>query len=154
MLHYMRHDLPAVLNSDLVVVLPGWQKSTGARLEVYVAEKCGIPVFRYPDMAPARHPSSRRFHAILDEWGALHDRKQADYGTDSDPFANVRASEDFSVPGWVGGMIRANDKMKRLQTFARKGSLENEPVVDSFDDLGVYSAICRVLYEENDRRPL
>lgn len=101
-----------------------------------------------------RHPSSQRFHDILDDWKAVHDRKQADYGKTDDPFANVRASVDFGVPGWIGAVIRANDKMRRLQKAATdylqtgQITMENESVVDSFDDLGVYMAISKVLFEE------
>jgi hypothetical protein len=95
-----------------------------------------------------RHPSSQRFHAILRELGALHDRKQRDYGTDDDPFANVRASREFGVPPWVGALVRGNDKMTRLKSFIRRGSLANEPVEDSLRDLAVYAVIALVLWEE------
>lgn len=146
---YMARDLPVVCGVDAVVVLPGWQQSRGAQLETLVAEGVGLPVLRYPDLAPARHPSSQKFHAILRALGALHDRKQADYGTDGDPFANVRASEAWGIPAWVGCMVRASDKVKRLQTQAVKGSLANEAATDSFDDLAVYAVIGRVLFEEH-----
>lgn len=44
MVHYMKRDLPAVLDADFVAVLPGWERSQGASLEVHVARTCGIPV--------------------------------------------------------------------------------------------------------------
>ena len=88
------------------------------------------------------------FHALLKQIGVLHDAKQVDYGRAGDPFANVRASEDFGVPAWVGCMIRANDKMRRIQTFAQTHTLKNEPVTDSLMDLAVYSLIALVLYQE------
>ena len=69
----------------------------------------------------------------------MHDRKQRDYGRGDDPFANVRASEEWGVPGWFGAMIRLNDKVRRLQALARNGTLHNEPAYDSFLD------ICRLL---------
>ena len=98
--------------------------------------------------APARHPNSARFHALLAEAAALHDRKQADYGAGDDPFANVRASEDWGIPGWVGAMVRLSDKVRRLQSLAGKGHLVNEAAVDSFMDIAVYALIARVLYEQ------
>lgn len=95
-----------------------------------------------------QHSGSARFHAILAELGALHDKKQQDYGTTNDPFANVRGSEEWGVEPWVGALIRATDKMRRLQKFARVGKLANEAVEDSFRDLSVYAIIALILYEE------
>jgi len=43
--YYMRLDLPAVLDADAVAVLEGWERSTGAKLEIYVAQACGMPVY-------------------------------------------------------------------------------------------------------------
>lgn len=41
---YIRRDLPHVLRSDILCLLPGWQNSRGARLEVHVAKSIGIPL--------------------------------------------------------------------------------------------------------------
>lgn len=57
MRHYMKRDLPAVLNADMVCVLPGWEKSQGAQLEVHVARACGIPVYNAHDLSSV--PSAR-----------------------------------------------------------------------------------------------
>jgi len=59
--------------------------------------------------------NENNFPAVLDEMRELHDRKRQDYGTEVDGFANVRASEDFGIPGWLGSVMRANDKMSRLK---------------------------------------
>ena len=99
-----------------------------------------------------RHPSSQRFHDLLKELGELHDRKQADYGLPHDPFYNVRSTEDWGAPAWVGAMIRASDKMRRLQTLARVGALANEPAEDSFKDIAVHTIIGLVLYQEQYAR--
>lgn len=97
---------------------------------------------------PERHPNSARFHELLGDAAELHDKKQADYGKDDDPFANVRASSDWGVPAWIGAMVRLTDKVKRLQSLALKGELQNESALDSFDDIAVYALIARVLYEQ------
>jgi hypothetical protein len=91
---------------------------------------------------------SAEFHEELKALGTLHDKKQQDYGTDGDPFANVRAAEDFGVPAWLGCLIRMNDKMTRLKNFAKKRELANESVEDSLRDLAVYSLIALLLYRE------
>lgn len=92
--------------------------------------------------------TTAEFNKILDDIQAMHTRKSTDYGSEGDPLANIRAAKDFGVPAWVGCMIRANDKMKRIQSFAKKGSLANESVEDSLLDLAVYAIIGLVLYRE------
>lgn len=42
---YLRSDLYQLLSADAVLAIPGWQYSTGSRLEVNVAMECGIPVY-------------------------------------------------------------------------------------------------------------
>jgi hypothetical protein len=82
--------------------------------------------------------------------------KQSDYGAEEDPFANIRASEQFGVPAWVGAIIRGNDKMRRITKAVKqalageKVSLSNEGLEDSFDDLAVYSLIAKILYRETE----
>ena len=94
---------------------------------------------------PAGDP---RFHALLKQIGELHDKKQQDYGSNADAFANVRASEEWGVSPWIGAMIRATDKVRRLQSFSVKGTLANEGVEDSLMDLAVYALISLVLFRE------
>jgi len=92
------------------------------------------------------------FEQVLAEMKELHDRKRSDYGRKEDPFANVRASEDFGVEGWVGALIRANDKMRRLQSAAKGSTLRNEGIEDSLIDMAVYSVIALTIYREKKRR--
>lgn len=89
-----------------------------------------------------------RFHACLKEMGDLHDERQKGYGTKTDPFANVRASEGWGISPWMGAMIRGCDKIRRLQTFAQTGELAGERVEDAFLDLANYAVIALVLYRE------
>ncbi len=103
-------------------------------------------------MSVESHPNSRRFHELLTELGELHDRKQADYGRDDDPFANVRSTERWGMPAWIGAMMRANDKVHRLQSYALNGNLANEGVEDSLRDIAVYAVIALVLFEQDRDR--
>lgn len=98
-----------------------------------------------------RHPNSQRFHQLLAELGELHDKKQADYGRGDDPFANVRASEEWGVRPWIGAMIRLNDKVRRLQSLVANGRLSNESADDSLRDIAVYAIISLVLYEQETK---
>lgn len=91
------------------------------------------------------HPG---FHAVIEEVMAAHLSKGHDYGTADDTFANVRASEEFGVPAWQGVAIRMNDKMSRIKSFCRNGTLKHESIEDAFLDLCNYAAIALVLYRE------
>jgi hypothetical protein len=75
-----------------------------------------------------------------------------DYGTDEDTFANVREAHEWNVPDWVGVMIRACDKVRRLKTFRRTGKLKNEGVEDAFLDLSNYALIARALFLEEEQK--
>ena len=89
------------------------------------------------------------FSMILDELQELHDKKSADYGRTEDPYANVRASEDFGIDGWIGSLIRANDKMRRLQKAATGDILTNESIEDSLLDMAVYLIIALDLFRNS-----
>jgi len=93
------------------------------------------------------HPE---FYRILQELGDMHEKKGSDYGTGHDPLANVRASTDWGVPAWIGTLIRANDKVIRLQSAAKGSKLRNEGVEDSLIDLASYAIIALVLYREQN----
>lgn len=94
-----------------------------------------------------------QYLALLEEMKALHIRKATDYGRGGDPLANVRTATAFGVPNWVGVMIRANDKMHRIQSLLQNGSLKNESVEDSLMDLAAYCLIALVLRREDAENP-
>lgn len=100
------------------------------------------------EFKPKKSAGDPRFHELLKKIGDLHDLKQEDYGSDHDPFANVRASREWGVAPWVGALVRLNDKVHRLQRFACKGTLANESAEDSMLDIAVYALISYILYQE------
>lgn len=94
------------------------------------------------------HPE---FHRIVEEMRALHAKKAADYGLGTDVLANCRGSVDFGIPAWIGVVMRMNDKMTRLKSFAQKGSLQNESVEDSLLDTACYAILALILYREQSQ---
>jgi hypothetical protein len=94
------------------------------------------------------HPRSQRFMDALEELRALHLTKGADYGSSTDPFANITASIGWGVPAWQGAIMRGTDKVVRLQSFVRTGTLANEGVEDALQDLAAYALIALVLFRE------
>lgn len=145
---WMECDLLWVEVSDAVLRLPG--ESKGADMEVAKAHEMGIPVYNSIEELQAKPPSmgDERFHRLLREMAILHNKKSQDYSSKTDLFANCRASEEWHVPGWIGCLIRASDKVVRLKSFVAKGFLANEGVEDSLKDLAAYALIALILYRE------
>lgn len=48
---FMQHDMRALLDADVLVALDGADESKGARLEMMVAQACGIEIMRASDLA-------------------------------------------------------------------------------------------------------
>ena len=93
-------------------------------------------------------PMKEAWENVIDRLRVLRDRKGKDYGTMDDSIKNLRAAEEFGIPAWVGCVIRANDKMRRLQTFISQGRLSCEPADDALEDLVNYIVWAIVLREE------
>jgi|SRR5579875_3669374 len=47
---FMRRDIALMLQTDIIVALPGWEKSRGASIEIALGVKLGMNVFEYPDL--------------------------------------------------------------------------------------------------------
>ena len=98
--------------------------------------------------APDR-PGSLPFLELLEELRTLHLSKSQDYGSDSDPLANIRQGAEFvGIEPWRGCMVRVADKVQRLKTYCRTGRLVHEGVRDTLLDLAAYSLLAIVLFDE------
>jgi hypothetical protein len=97
------------------------------------------------------HDRDPGYSAVMAEIQAMHDAKQQDYGTDTDPWSNVRASEPYGIPAWVHASTLVDHKSKRIQAFVSKDRLENEGVRDSLIDRAVYAIAAVVLFDEGSR---
>ena len=92
---------------------------------------------------------SARFLDVLDRISKLHKNKSADYGSETDPLANIRSGAEFvGIEPWRGCMVRICDKMQRLKTFCRTGKLVHEGVEDTLMDLASYAIVAMVLFNE------
>jgi len=63
----IRRDLDAIMSVDGIVLLPGWEKSTGACAELGIANWRGIQVFFYPSMHPAASNFRQTAHKTIDQ---------------------------------------------------------------------------------------
>ena len=96
-----------------------------------------------------QQPGSLPFLELLEELRTLHVSKSQDYGSESDPLANIRQGAEFvGIEAWRGCMVRVADKVQRLKTFCRTGRLVHEGVRDTLLDLAAYSLLAIVLFDE------
>lgn len=99
---YMRTDISEILNCTQVRVLPGWENSVGARLEVAVALALGLPVARLDGTPSFEYQDKRDAVAALlglaiEEKGSIleeaqrlvHGHRGDDYGHPADDFAKT-----------------------------------------------------------------
>lgn len=91
---------------------------------------------------------SQDFRIVLDEMWKLHQKKSQDYGSQEDPYRNIRSGTNWGTDPWISAQIRLGDKTQRLQNYAQTGELSNEGAEDSLIDLAVYAVISLVLWRE------
>ena len=123
---YMWRDIPALMNSEAIAVLPGWHESRGASLEMWIAVDLDIPAFdcKLQDGAIALEPleelpnlrlpfivESRRagtqcggeYHDALSQaTGATGGSSASAYPQDTRDTGRQAASGTPSVPTYVG----------------------------------------------------
>jgi hypothetical protein len=96
-----------------------------------------------------QRPGSLPFLELLEELRQLHLSKSQDYGSESDPLANIRQGAEFvGIEPWRACLVRVADKVQRLKTFCRTGRLVHEGVRDTLLDLSAYSLLAIVLFDE------
>lgn len=98
------------------------------------------------------HPDSKRFFALLGSLGDMHLKKAKGYGAKDDPLHNLRATEALGISAWKGALIRLNDKLTRLNNYAKNTTLPYESVEDNFLDAAAYAILALVLFEESQRK--
>lgn len=112
----------------------------------YPLELAGLAKLNTGQGPPERYP---RFNELLKIMKTTHDKKGADYEGKGRPYENLRASEEWAIKPWIMAMMRVGEKLKRLQSYAQQGSLNNESAFDSLLDIAILSLIAYVLLEES-----
>lgn len=93
-----------------------------------------------------------KFAALLDEMAGLHDRKNADYANDGNPYSNFEqaaiVAEGFSgVDAVFAALIGV--KLARLRELTSAGKTpNNESIADTRTDLAMYAALWASYYRE------
>ena len=126
-------------------------KCIGYKLDQGDPEPCceGRKFYGHSLLKSDTHPTSQAFFDLLDQMKALHASKSRDYGSEHDPLANIRNGALFvGIEPWKGAMVRLSDKVTRLATFNRTGSLHHEGVEDNLLDLASYALLALLLYRE------
>jgi hypothetical protein len=70
-LGYMRMSIAQIANSDALVMLPGWQRSRGARVEFILAKLIGLFVYRAGDAGLTMEDKTALTVAMGDEMQAI-----------------------------------------------------------------------------------
>jgi hypothetical protein len=95
-------------------------------------------------------------HHLCDSARKIMEAKNHDYrGGSGDPFANFRGSTSLGIDPILGIMLRMQDKMMRIKTFAEKGTLKvkGEGVDDALMDLINYTVLLGGLCHEERATP-
>ena len=85
---------------------------------------------------------------------AIMAAKNHDYrGGSGDPYNNFRGSINLGIDPIVGILLRVQDKLMRIQTFADKGQLKvkGESIEDALMDVTNYMALIFGLVKEKQR---
>lgn len=140
--YYMRRDLALLLECEAVAVLPRWQRSRGASLEVHVARTLGMPVLDAHTLEPFTE-------TILEEAQRLvHGDRGADYG---------HPIEDYTTTGRLWGAILGvpdiDPRICCLMMAAVKISRESRKhKPDNLVDLAGYAECASMVAQEQARR--
>jgi len=67
---YLRHDLAGLVTCEAIYLLPGWEGSKGARLEVVVAEQLGLTILSAEPYETLAGSSNIVAWHYVDSWGS------------------------------------------------------------------------------------
>ena len=121
---YIRADLELLLQCDGIAMLPGWQKSRGAKLEYMIAWELGLPVIDIATLDALKNPPApwvqvhtlkiadepcRPVSVLAEAEHVTSGERQKDYGHPRDDFARTAAMWNGLLAGKLRAPITAID---------------------------------------------
>lgn len=152
---FLRRDLISFLTGevDAIVVLPGWEESQGAALEVHVARETGLPIYSYPDGELVKAPT--KYRPPTDETIAetaqrlVGGDRQQDYGHPIDDFQRTAGV----INALFATEFEARDIPLLMIAVKLSRIIQSPEKRDSLVDLVGY-ALTREMVAEREGRPL
>jgi hypothetical protein len=123
--------------------------ATGQRLdEIEFGIYDTLPSDVEPATEKPRNALTARLDELFRECLAIAKKKNADYASDEDPFANFNGCTKYGISVPKGMLVRMEDKMKRISNLLDKpASVNGESIYDSCRDLANYALILHAFLE-------
>ncbi len=91
-----------------------------------------------------------RFKEVLKVMEEVHQAKNQQYAGENGYLSNLKMCEGMGIPAWKGVIVRMTDKMARLMNLSNaEGPEFQKEVTDALIDMGVYSGMCLIAYEDS-----
>lgn len=143
--HYMKRDIALLVECDGVAVLPGWQKSRGARIEVFLATTLGLQVidalFPADHVFPDLHLAGSEYDEEEDGGSILEEAEKLVSGPRGDDYGHP--IQDFTRTGRMWAAILGLDevgpeKVALCMTALKLSRETNRPKRDNRVDAAGY----------------